>query len=132
MWGRVRHKFKKRESETNNKVTDLDLKAGNPNKDIYRKIMRGRIAMTLDQVTAHHTFFWIQPWIWSHIQIGKRDSHLLNETYRVTDSNCPVPKEKSQRWLPKSDDSRTPKRAGVLKWENWWQTTARHGKSQQL
>ena len=35
----------------------LDLKAGNPNKDIYRKIMRGKIAMTSYQVSAHHTSF---------------------------------------------------------------------------
>ena len=56
MQRRVRHEFKKRESETNDNLS-VDLKAGNPNKDICRKIMQGMITMTSGQVPAHHAFY---------------------------------------------------------------------------
>ena len=35
----------------------LDIKAENPKKDIYRKIMWSRITMTSWQVSAHNNFF---------------------------------------------------------------------------
>ena len=83
---------------------ERDFKAGNPNKYTNRKIIQSRIAMTPVQGTAHQTFFGFKLGIWFHIQIGKRNSHWLVETYQVTDSNRRTPKDESERWLLKSDD----------------------------